>query len=214
VLPGLYIDFPSVKQWGEFSVTQATVNPRTERTERAERTEIVRKVLEYPIPDTVIEKYIDKYGVTEEVARDHERELKRYLAMCLADPEAAYGMFGPVDEFWHTWILFTREWCEFSSTVAGRYIHHRPTTRQERQQQRQQERQAGQGGPGPYQRFLADYPAYFGEEARVEFWPRPPQPVHACANCAGCGTGSCSGCSGGCGHSCSGCIIPGHPWEK
>jgi hypothetical protein len=149
----------------------------------------------------IIEKYIEKYGVTEEVARSHERELKRYLAMCLADPEAAYGMFGPVDEFWHTWILFTREWCEFSVAVAGRYIHHRPTTREERQ--------AAAGEPGGYQRFLADYPAYFGVEPAGEFWPRP-QPVHTCGNCCT----NCGGqqCASGCGQSCSTCAWPKHPW--
>jgi hypothetical protein len=166
------------------------------------RSEIVRKVLEYPIPDTVIEKYIDKYGVTEQVARSHERELKRYLAMCLADPEAAYGMFGPVDELWHTWILFTREWCEFSNSVAGRYIHHSPTTREEKKAAR-----SGQG-PSAYQRFLTDYPGYFGEEPPAECWPSP-KAAHACANCCtNCGS-SCAGC----GQNCTGCISwPKDPW--
>lgn len=152
------------------------------------RTEIVSKVLEYPVPGTIIEKYIDKYGVTEQVARDHERELKRYLAMCLADPEAAYGMFGPVDEFWHTWILFTREWCEFSQAVAGRYIHHRPTTREEKQ--------SASGKPNGYHRFLADYPGYFGEEPRAEVWPFPQVIPGGCASCGGCGPATCMNCSG------------------
>jgi hypothetical protein len=176
-------------------VTQAAVSPRTE---------IIRKVLEYPVPDTIIEKYVDKYGVTEAVARSHERELKRYLAMCLADPEAAYGMFGPVDEFWHTWILFTREWCEFGNAVAGRYIHHRPTTREEKRAAKASRE------PSAYQRFLADYPGYFGEEAPVDFWPRP-EPAHACANCCtNCG----SSCGSSCGQSCSGCVTwPGNPWR-
>jgi hypothetical protein len=167
------------------------------------RSEIVRKVLEYPIPDTVIEKYVDKYDVTEQVARSHERELKRYLAMCLADPEAAYGMFGPVDEFWHTWILFTREWCEFSNAVAGRYIHHKPTTREEKQAARSSH------GPSAYQRFLADYPGYFGEEAPADLWPRPAKAANGCATCGpSCGQ-NCSGC----GQNCTGCISwPKDPW--
>jgi hypothetical protein len=172
------------------------------------RAEIVTKVLEYPIPDAIIEKYIDSCGVTEQVGRAHERELKRYLAMCLADPEAAYGMFGPVDEFWHTWILFTREWCEFSTAVAGRYIHHRPTTREEKQAARSSQ------GPSAYQRFLADYPGYFGEEAPSDHWPRPRQ-AQTCANCCtNCGGTSCAG---GCGpaNCSSGCISwPKDPWDR
>jgi hypothetical protein len=178
-------------------VTQAAVSARSE---------IISKVLEYPIPHMIIEKYIDSCGVTEQVARAHERELKRYLAMCLADPEAAYGMFGPVDEFWHTWILFTREWCEFSAAVAGRYIHHRPTTREERRAAKSSQE------PSAYQRFLADYAGYFGQEPPAESWPRP-KAAHTCANCCtNCGGPSCGG---GCGpaNCSSGCISwPKDPW--
>jgi hypothetical protein len=151
------------------------------------KTPIIGRVTEYPIPNEVIEKYIDKYGLTETVAREHERELKRYLAMCLADPEAAYGMFGPVDELWHTWILFTREWCEFSQEVAGRYIHHQPTTRAEK------ERVRSGDTPSAYCRFLAAYPLYFGEKAPAHLWPRQQEAV-AGADC------SCNNCQGGCSH--------------
>jgi hypothetical protein len=165
-----------------------------------QRASVIQKVMEYPTPEQVVQKYIDKYDVTEAVAREHERELKRYLAMCLADPEAAYGMFGPVDEFWHTWILFTREWWDFSRDVAGRYIHHRPTTREEKQLARSGET------PSAYGRFLADYPGYFGERAPAHLWPRQRGAV-AEANCSwsdcfiSCSAGGCSagGCSGGVG---------------
>lgn len=36
-------------------------------------------------------------------------------------------LFGPlliVDEMWHSFILHTRDYCEFSQTNYGRYIHH------------------------------------------------------------------------------------------
>jgi hypothetical protein len=163
-----------------------------------QRASVIQKVMEYPTPEQVVEKYIDKYGTTETVAREHERELKRYLAMCLADPEAAYGMFGPVDEFWHTWILFTREWSDFSREVAGRYIHHRPTTRTEKQLVRSGET------PSAYGRFLADYPSYFGEEAPAHLWPRQRGAVAgancSCSNCINsCGSNSCGvGCASNC----------------
>jgi hypothetical protein len=171
-----------------------------------QRESVVQKVMEYSTPDQVVEKYIDKHGVTEAVAREHERELKRYLAMCLANPEAAYGMFGPVDEFWHTWILFTREWWDFSQEVAGRYIHHRPTTRAEKQRVR-----SGKA-PSAYGRFLADYPSYFGEEAPAHLWPRQRKGVvgascrsNCIISCAGgCGSNCGSNCGSGCGSNCGG----------
>ena len=148
---------------------------------------VIRRVLDYPVPKEVIEKYVDRYELTEQVAREHEREFKRYMALCLADPEAAYGMFGPIDEFWHTWILFTREWHEFGEAVAGHYIHHRPTTRAEKERVR-----SGQA-PSAYGRFLTAYPAFFGEEAPAHLWPRPKEAM------AGAGS-PCSSCWGGCDH--------------
>jgi hypothetical protein len=159
-------------------VTETAIRPQAK---------VIRRVLDYPVPKEVIEKYVDRYELTEQVAREHEREFKRYLAMCLANPEAAYGMFGPIDDFWHTWILFTREWHEFGETVAGHYIHHRPTTRAEKALVR-----SGQA-PSAYGRFLAAYPAFFGEEAPAHLWPRQ-QEAMAGADC------SCLKCSDGWGH--------------
>lgn len=31
-----------------------------------------------------------------------------------------------IDEMWHTFILFTRDYCEFCTCYFGRYLHHRP----------------------------------------------------------------------------------------
>jgi hypothetical protein len=31
-----------------------------------------------------------------------------------------------VDEAWHQFILFTREYAEYCNSVAGRFIHHEP----------------------------------------------------------------------------------------
>jgi len=153
----------------------------------AHPSEVINRVLAYPVPNDVIEKYADKYALTEVVAHEHERELKRYLAMCLAQPDAEYGMFGPIDEFWHTWVLFTREWWEFSQSVAGHYIHHRPTTRKEK------ELVLSGVIPSGYARFLADYAAFFGEEPPAELWPRALEAM-AGADC------TCSTCTGGCSH--------------
>lgn len=36
-----------------------------------------------------------------------------------------------IDEMWHTFVLFTKEYHEFCNTYFGHYIHHDPTTRAE-----------------------------------------------------------------------------------
>ncbi len=151
------------------------------------QSDLIDRVLNYPVPSDVIDKYMDKYGVTENVAKEHERELKRYFAMSLANPEAAYGMFGPIDELWHTWILFTREYFQFSEAVVGHYLHHQPTTRAEKQAIRSGD------APNAYGRFLNDYPLYFGEEPSPDLWPRVQEAMEG-------GACSCSNCLGGCSH--------------
>lgn len=94
-----------------------------------------------------------------------------------------------IDEFWHTFICFTRKYHRFCDQVAGRYIHHEPTTIEEKQN--------GAAIHG-YMLTLADYAAYFTEEPPVHLWPKPVAEAlgSSCQN--GCG-GNCdgNGCSQG-----------------
>ncbi len=54
-------------------------------------------------------------------------EYRRFLTLILL-----YGqvpMTSPlVDEVWHTHILFTREYAEFSQSIFGFFLHHQPST--------------------------------------------------------------------------------------
>jgi len=153
---------------------------------------VIERILQYKAPQAVIDRYVDDYGVTETVAREHEQELKRFLGMCLSSPSIEYGMFGPVDNFWHTWILFTREWVDFSQSVFGNYIHHQPATREEKNLIKRGIT------PSSYVTFLTDYPKFFSQQPPVEIWPA----VHMASEGADC---TCSTCMGGCGHNgCSG----------
>ena len=36
-----------------------------------------------------------------------------------------------LDEVWHTFILYTKDYSQFCLEYFGRYIHHAPTTRQD-----------------------------------------------------------------------------------
>ncbi|MCD6074767.1 MAG: hypothetical protein K0Q70_1650 [Rhodospirillales bacterium] len=63
---------------------------------------------------------------------DEERRLvfdalKDYFAICAADPAHRAGMPSRiVDEAWHTFILFTRDYTEFCGRAFGAYLHHAP----------------------------------------------------------------------------------------
>src|SRR4026207_1044491 len=55
-------------------------------------------------------------------------EFRKYMAL-VALGYSELGMHSPeVDEVWHTFILFTREYAEFCHRICGAMIHHRPNT--------------------------------------------------------------------------------------
>ena len=41
--------------------------------------------------------------------------------------------FSEVDDMWHTFILFTRDYMDFGKTHFGHFIHHQPTSEAEKQ---------------------------------------------------------------------------------
>ena len=111
--------------------------------------------------EPVIRRYARVYEVPLEVAMEHELELKRYLAMCAMRPkgQGTYGVRGPVDELWHTFIIFTQLYCDFCTSVAGRYLHHAPTEISKAD------------GTEKYSKTLSAYKEIFGESAPSHIWP-------------------------------------------
>jgi hypothetical protein len=46
-----------------------------------------------------------------------------FLALCVINSSTKYVMSGPIDELWHSFILFTKIYHQFCYLVAGHYIH-------------------------------------------------------------------------------------------
>src|SRR5437879_46740 len=111
---------------------------------------IVNRALEYPM-QPIIDRYAKDKGLPLSVAHEHERELKRYLSLCAINRKASYGMAGPIDDLWHTFIIFTKEYAAFCDSVAGIFLHHIPNTKPTRDTE-------------SYEVFLNDYEVMFGEE--------------------------------------------------
>lgn len=154
--------------------------------------EIMMKTMIFPM-DTVIARYVRDEKITEEAAREHERELKRYLVLCAAYPEESLGMKGPADNLWHTFIMYTKEYARFCREIAGRFIHHSPSS--------EEDKRSGKAH-ADYARFLMLYQKHFGGPP-MHIWPQMPSmlPVGAdadCSNSCGCSPGgSCDGASCG-----------------
>lgn len=151
---------------------------------------VIARALAFPM-DRVVQRYAKDHGLPLEVAREHEAEVKKYLALCALTPGGGLGMSRVIDELWHTLIWFTRDYHRFCEEVAGRYLHHGPTS---------EEDLATGKNLDDYAQTLALYRQYFGEPPK-HFWPEPGKGDHA-TTCKGCNTCSGAGCSGS---GCTGC---------
>jgi hypothetical protein len=76
----------------------------------------------------VIERVERKGEIAPHLIGEAVKEFKKYMAL-IALGHTEIGMASQeVDEIWHNFILFTREYGEFCEKVCGRIIHHRPNT--------------------------------------------------------------------------------------
>jgi len=86
----------------------------------------IKKAMEWPL-EQVLKRYQKDYKVSEEVAKVHERELKRYLIISAEISPDTLKMFSPeVDNFWHTFLLFTNEYEKYCQENFGCFLHHIP----------------------------------------------------------------------------------------
>lgn len=143
----------------------------------------------------IVDRYIRDYSSDELTAQEFFAELKKFLAISVAANAkgTSIGMAGPVDEMWHTALLFTRNYRELCG-LAGGFVEHVPDV---------QDIDHVMSAAG-YVRFLSIYESAFGVQAPLHIWPDLNSGVDgiqaaAAAACGGCGTGgpgSCSSCSG------------------
>ena len=60
-------------------------------------------------------------------------EYKKFIALCIICPNVGLGMCSAdVDEIWHAHILYTMNYAKFCKAVAGRFLHHTPTSEEEK----------------------------------------------------------------------------------
>jgi len=139
--------------------------------------------------EPVLARYCKEEGLSMEIALDHRREMLRFLALCGTATQHGkfYGMTGTVDELWHTFVIFTREYATFCDAVAGRFLHHVPEV----------EGQISEETLDHYLAFLTDYETVFNEPAPSAYWPRPDDnpEANACRGCRGCNSCTGHGCT-------------------
>ena len=148
------------------------------------------RVLNHVIPERVLRKATKEGHFNNlDEARVAGQEWLKYVALCCSS-SAPLGMISKkVDEIWHAYILFSREYFAFSKDIARvEYFHHAPTVEQE---------DGGSDMPkNATANFIQQYRDAFGK--LPEIWGH--KNFNDCT--ASCSTGCGSTCSpgSGCGH--------------
>lgn len=125
------------------------------------QTDLHTNVMSYPMAH-IIKRCQKDFGYTDQDMVILEKELKRFLIMTTTN--SYLGMYSKdVDNLWHTFILFTKEYSEFGHKFAGKFIHHEPETSETRTaaEQAQARRE--------FREFIAKYKQTFHEDAH-DIW--------------------------------------------
>ncbi len=87
-----------------------------------------RKLEQYQAP-WLCERLIKKGEVKDETEYNALfGEFKKYVALLTISQQSLGMVSTKVDNLWHEFILFTREYMDFCQQFYGKYIHHRPYT--------------------------------------------------------------------------------------
>jgi hypothetical protein len=94
-------------------------------------------VLAYQNRD-VVYRFRKTYGITHEESADIFEQVKKWMWLAhhrrLAGLETGLSIDMPIvviDEMWHNFVLFTKEYTAFCKDFFGYYVHHAPTTEAE-----------------------------------------------------------------------------------
>lgn len=83
----------------------------------------------FQAPELLIERFTRDYECSKDHALALFGELKCFMAIRAANRGQKLSPSRIVDDMWHSFILFTREYFTFCELLGGRgyYIHHNPT---------------------------------------------------------------------------------------
>jgi hypothetical protein len=96
-------------------------------TQLAPNPNLIQSVMEYSNP-LFIARYGKTKSLSEEIALKHFTELKKFLIVCFEnDGQGRITPSRKLDEVWHDFILFTKDYQEFCIKYFGKMIHHKPS---------------------------------------------------------------------------------------
>lgn len=89
--------------------------------------QLIETVTNYSLTP-MVERCKKEHGYTDEDMIILERELKRYFILSELN-KSGFSMFSrDIDNLWHAFILFTKEYTHFCNSCFNRFVHHIPET--------------------------------------------------------------------------------------
>lgn len=83
----------------------------------------------------VVRRFREQYPVSEREGEEIFRETKKWLwLLSVASPPGRLSVTDPIlvlDEMWHAFLMYTRDYEDFCQRYFGRFLHHAPTTHAE-----------------------------------------------------------------------------------
>ena len=160
-------------------VNSRPLGVRADLSLSTEQSEMIRNLDAYDL--WFVEERVERKGlIPVERLKTAALEFKRYMAL-VGLGYRRLGMLSPeVDEVWHTFILFTREYAAFCQEAFGEFIHHVPRT--------SRSPLAESSGD----RFRSAYVEVFGEAAGTTYDVKRAAGPALRDEPAGCGTEDCT----------------------
>ncbi|MHB8651517.1 MAG: glycine-rich domain-containing protein [Minisyncoccota bacterium] len=104
--------------------------PFSKRVRLAQKPDLLFQVMQYDRL-ALKERMVKKLGWTPEFTDELFEEMKGFLYLC-ATNDGAMAPPEDIDEIWHNFILFTRDYAAFCEQHFGFFINHQPLTEAER----------------------------------------------------------------------------------
>ena len=75
--------------------------------------------------NSVIESYIKTEKVSPKIAENHFNALKDFLKLTVKSKKPCFPS-KEIDNIWHVFIMFTRDYQDFCISFLGDFVHHTP----------------------------------------------------------------------------------------
>ncbi len=93
----------------------------------------LEKMLQYK-NENVLSRFLDIFSVSGSEAEDIFQETKKFLFLCQLPRIYITDDLVIIDEMWHNFILFTKEYHNFCQQHFGKYFHHLPASKKEKEE--------------------------------------------------------------------------------